>query len=62
MLLLTIPRLPYGYYVLLESCAEMGAQVTVAKELKYIAEDKEVELLERLDHICRMSSNLIRRL
>ena len=49
-------------YVLLGSCAELETQVTIAKELKYIAEDKEVELLERLDHICRMSSNLIKRL
>ena len=49
-------------YVLLGSCAELETQVTIAKELKYIAEDKEVELLERLDHICRMTSNLIKKL
>jgi len=34
------------------SCAELETQITIAKELKYIAEDKKVELLERLDHIC----------
>lgn len=55
MLLLSIPRLPYGYYVLLGSCAEMEAQITVVKELKYMAEDKETDLLERLDYICRMT-------
>ncbi len=49
-------------YILLGSCAELETQITVAKELKYITEDKEVELLERLDHICRMTSNLIKRL
>jgi len=49
-------------YVLLGSCAELETQITIAKELKYIIGDKEVELLERLDHICRMTSNLIKRL
>ncbi len=49
-------------YVLLGSCAELETQITIAKELKYIIGDKEAELLERLDHICRMTSNLIKRL
>lgn len=49
-------------YVLLGSCAELETQITIAKELKYIIGDKEVELLERLDHICRMTSNLIKKL
>jgi len=49
-------------YVLLGSCAELETQTTIAKELKYIIGDKEVELFERLDHICRMTSNLIKRL
>ncbi len=49
-------------YVLLGSCAELETQITIAKELKYITEDREVELFERSDHICRMTSNLIKRL
>ena len=49
-------------YILLGSCAELETQITIAKELKYITGDKEVELLERSDHICRMTSNLIKRL
>ncbi len=48
-------------YVLLGSFAELETQITVAKELKYITGDKEVELFERLDRICRMTSNLIKR-
>jgi len=44
------------------SCVELETQITIAKELKYIAEDKKVELLKRLDHICRMTSNLIKKL
>ena len=49
-------------YILLGSCAESETQITIAKELKYITGDKELELLERLDHICRMTSNLIKKL
>jgi len=49
-------------YISLGSCAELETQVTIAKELKYIQEDKETVLLERLDHICRMVSNLIKKL
>jgi len=49
-------------YTSLGSCAELETQVTIAKELKYIQEDKEAKLLERLDHICRMISNLLKKL
>jgi len=49
-------------YILLGSCAELETQITIAKELKYITENKEAELLEKLDHICRMTSNLIKKL
>jgi len=49
-------------YIALGSCAELETQLTIAKELKYIPENKEVELLEMLDHICRMISNLIKKL
>ena len=49
-------------YISLGSCAELETQVTIAKELEYIAEAREVELLEELDHLCRMISNLIKKL
>jgi len=49
-------------YVSLGSCAELETQVTIAKELQYIEQDKETVLLEKLDHICRMISNLLKKL
>ena len=49
-------------YVSLGICAELETQITIAKELKYMEQDKEAVLLEKLDHICRMISNLIKKL
>jgi four helix bundle protein len=49
-------------YIALGSCAELETQITIAKNLKYITEEKEIELTEKLDHICRMTSNLIKKL
>jgi four helix bundle protein len=49
-------------YITLGSCAELETQVTIAKELKYIQADKEVILLEKLDHIGRMITNLLKKL
>ena len=49
-------------YVSLGSCAELETQVTIARELSYISEDKETVLLEKLDHISRMISNLLKKL
>ena len=49
-------------YISLGSCAELETQVTIAKELNYLEKDKEDILLERLDHICRMISNLLKKL
>ena len=49
-------------YTTLGSCAELETQVTIARELKYIQQDKEAIMLEMLDHICRMISNLIKKL
>lgn len=49
-------------YMSLGSCAELETQVTIAKELKYLQKETEVILLESLDHICRMISNLIKKL
>lgn len=49
-------------YITLGSCAELETQITIAKELKYIEQEIEVATLEKLDHICRMISNLIKKL
>jgi four helix bundle protein len=49
-------------YVVLGSCAEFETQVTISRELKYIGEKQEADLLEELDHIGRMTSNLIKKL
>jgi four helix bundle protein len=49
-------------YISLGSCAELETQITIAKELKYMAASEEALLLEELDHLCRMTSNLIKKL
>ena len=49
-------------YITLGSCAELETQITIARMLKYITEEKEIELIEKLDHLCRMTSNLIKKL
>jgi four helix bundle protein len=49
-------------YVSLGSCAELETQATIARELSYISKDKENALLEKLDHISRMISNLLKKL
>lgn len=49
-------------FIALGSCAELETQIIIAKELKYINENEEVKLVEKLDHVCRMTSNLIKKL
>jgi len=49
-------------HITLGSCAELETQVTISKELKYIPEETETRLLEKLDHICRMTANLLKKL
>jgi four helix bundle protein len=49
-------------YVTLGSCAELETQLTIAKGLEYIQENKEAMLLEKLDHIGRMITNLLKKL
>ena len=49
-------------YISLGSCAELETQTTIARELAYISEGKEAAVLERVDHISRMISNLIKKL
>ncbi len=49
-------------YVSLGSCAELETQVTIAKNLNYITQNVEDGLLESIDHTCRMTMNLIKKL
>lgn len=49
-------------YISLGSCAELETQLTIARELKYIQKAEEGIFLEKLDHLCRMISNLIKKL
>jgi len=49
-------------YIALGSCAESETQATISKELNYISSEKEKELLEMLDHVSRMITNLIKKL
>ncbi len=49
-------------YIALGSCAELETQVSISKELNYVKIEKEEELLEILDHISRMITNLIKKL
>ncbi len=49
-------------HIALGSCAELETQATIAKELNYIKEQIEFMLLEKTDHICRMTRNLIKKL
>ena len=49
-------------HMTLGSCAELETQVTIAKELKCIQQSEEAILLEKLDHIGRMISNLLKKL
>ena len=49
-------------YVTLGSCAEVETQLTIAEKLGYMDKSKEKELLEKLDHIGRMITNLVKKL
>jgi len=49
-------------YISLGSCAELETQITIVKELECIEKNKETILLEQLGHLCRIISNLIKKL
>ena len=49
-------------FITLGSCAELETQIIIAKELKYINENEEAKLVEKLDHIGKMISSLIKKL
>lgn len=48
--------------IALGSCAELETQATIARELHYIALHDESQMLEKLDHECRMIANLMKKL
>jgi four helix bundle protein len=49
-------------YVALGSCAELETQATIAREISYLKESEEKDILEFTDHIGRMISNLLKKL
>lgn len=49
-------------YVGLGSCAELETQIIIAKELGYLNNETENEIMEGLDHIGKMLRNLIKSL
>ncbi len=49
-------------HIALGSAAELETQVVISKELNYIDEKTGVDLLEQIDHISRMTRNLIKSL
>ena len=49
-------------YITLGSCAELETQTIIAEELGYIDKGQTTKLFEDLDHICRMTTNLIKTL
>jgi len=50
----------YKQFLSLGSCAELETQITIAKELNYIPNEKESALLEKLDYLSRTTSNLLK--
>lgn len=49
-------------YISSGSCGELETQVTIARKLNYINEEQENALLDRLDHIGRMISSLLKKI
>lgn len=49
-------------YIALGSCAEVETQLTISYELNYINDEDKTKVLEKIDYISRMISNLIKRI
>ena len=49
-------------YISLGSCAELETQTIIAEEFGYFDKGQTSKLFEGLDHVCRMTSNLIKTL
>jgi len=48
--------------IALGSCAEIETQLVISKELSYINDHIETELMETLNHICGMIVNLVKKI
>lgn len=49
-------------HIALGSCAELETRITIAKELKFINKEREVELSNRINQLCRMTMSLVKKL
>lgn len=49
-------------YITLGSCAELETQTVISNELYYIDNETKENIIEDINHICRMIYNLIKRL
>jgi four helix bundle protein len=49
-------------YISLGNCAELETQTIIAQGLGYVSANRVKELLEDLDHVCRMKSKLVKKL
>ena len=49
-------------YISLGSCAEVETQIIIAQELGYINENERIKVLEKIDHLSRMISTLIKKI
>ncbi len=49
-------------YISFGSCAELETQTIIAQELGYVSANQVKELLEDLDHVCRITSKLVKKL
>ena len=49
-------------YIALGSCAELETQIIIAKELNYIDDNYKIEVIDKIQYICKMIIKLIQKL
>jgi len=49
-------------YIVLGSCAELETQIIIAKELNYIDDNYKIEVIDKIQYICKMIIKLIQKL
>ncbi|HOR42806.1 MAG TPA: four helix bundle protein [Atribacterota bacterium] len=49
-------------FIALGSCAELETQIIIASELSYLDEHKKILILEKINHLSRMISSLIKKI
>jgi four helix bundle protein len=49
-------------YIALGSCAEVETQIFISHELNYINENEKGKILEKIDHLSRIISTLIKKI